>query len=251
MIYDRFYKAHRHRKKCLALLIDPDNIDRGHLGELKACIDQCCIDFIFIGGSLLKDDNLDFCLKFVKENFRIPSVLFPGDVFQVNDRADGILFLSLISGRNAELLIGKHVTAAPYLRRSELEVIPTGYILVDGGHPTTVSYMSQTMPIPRDKPEIAGSTASAGELLGLRVIFLDAGSGASEPVSAAMIRQVKEEIDIPLIVGGGIQTGAEARKVCEAGADIIVVGNVVEKNPDSILEISDAVEALNRVNEYS
>ncbi len=251
MIYDRFYSAHRNRKKCLALLIDPDNTSREHLEKLKTWIDQCRVDFIFVGGSLLKEDNLDLCLTFVKENFQIPSVLFPGDVFQINSRADGILFLSLISGRNPELLIGKHVIAAPYIRRSKLEVIPTGYILVDGGRPTTVSYMSQTSPIPRDKPEIAGSTASAGELLGLRVIYLDAGSGARDAVSAAMIRQVKKDTDIPLIVGGGIRSGAQAREMCEAGADILVVGNAVEKDPSQIVEISAAIASFNKVNEYS
>jgi len=250
-IYDRFIAAHRHRKKCLALLIDPDNTSRGHLEKLKTSIDQCQVDFIFVGGSLLQENNLDFCLAFVKENFQVPSVLFPGDVFQINPRADGILFLSLISGRNPELLIGKHVIAAPYIRRSRLEVIPTGYILVDGGRPTTVSYMSQTAPIPQDKPDIAGSTASAGELLGLRVIYLDAGSGARDPVSAAMIRQVKKDTDIPLIVGGGIRSGEQARVMCEAGADILVVGNAIEKDPSRILEISAAVTSFNEINEYS
>ncbi|HLU94282.1 MAG TPA: geranylgeranylglyceryl/heptaprenylglyceryl phosphate synthase [Membranihabitans sp.] len=251
MIYDRFHAAHRQRKKCLALLIDPDNISGDHLNELKNWIDQCTIDFIFVGGSLLKEDNLEYCLDYVKMNFRLPTILFPGDVMQINPRADGILLLSLISGRNPELLIGRHVTAAPYLRRSELEIIPTGYILVDGGQPTTVSYMSQTMPIPRDKPDIAGCTASAGELLGLRVIYLDAGSGAKEPVSEAMIQQVKKDTDIPLIVGGGIRNGRQASKMCQAGADILVVGNAVEKDPSQILEIASAVEEFNKITEYS
>ncbi len=251
MIYDRFYTAHRLKKKCLALLIDPDNINRDHLEELKRWINRCQIDFIFVGGSLIKEDNLEFCLDYVKQNFKIPTVLFPGDIMQINSRADGILLLSLISGRNPELLIGKHVTAAPYLRRSQLEIIPTGYILVDGGQPTTVSYMSQTMPIPRDKPDIAGCTASAGELLGLRVIYLDSGSGAQESVSPEMIRQVKNDTDIPLIVGGGIRSGRQASRMCQAGADILVVGNAVEKDPSQIIEISAAVEAFNKVTQYS
>ncbi len=251
MIYDQFYTAHRQRKKCIALLIDPDNIDQNHLDELKSQINQCHIDFVFVGGSLLKNDNLNLCLEFTKKYFKVPSILFPGDVFQINSRADGILLLSLISGRNPELLIGKHVTAAPYLRRSKLEIIPTGYILVDGGKPTTVSYMSQTMPIPRDKPDIASCTASAGELLGLRVIYLDAGSGAREPVSTAMIREVKSEINVPLIVGGGIRDGEQAREMCEAGADILVVGNAVEKDPTQLREISAAVCSFNEINEYS
>lgn len=251
MIYDQFYNTHRQRKKGIALLIDPDNIDQNHLDRLKSNVDQCHIDYVFVGGSLLKKDNLDLCLGFTKKHFKVPSILFPGDIFQINSRADGILLLSLISGRNPELLIGKHVTAAPYLRRSNLEIIPTGYILVDGGRPTTVTYMSQTMPIPRDKPDIASCTASAGELLGLRVIYLDAGSGARESVSTAMIREVKKEIDIPLIVGGGIRNGYQAREMCEAGADILVVGNAVEKDPAQLIEISSAVCAFNEINEYS
>lgn len=251
MIYDSFYAAHRQNKKCLALLIDPDNIDQKHLSELAKWVRRCSIDYIFVGGSLLKEDNLDYCLDFLKENFSIPSVLFPGDIFQINPKADGILLLSLISGRNAELLIGRHVTAAPHIKRSKLEVIPTGYILVDGGRPTTVSYISQTMPIPRDKPDIASCTASAGELLGLRVIYLDSGSGAQESVSVEMIRQVKKETNIPLIVGGGIRTGQQAHMMCEAGADILVVGNAVEKDPSCLFEISSAIENFNTIIQLS
>lgn len=251
MIYDRFTAAYTYQKKCLALLIDPDNINEGDLLNLKSWIDQCHIDFIFVGGSLIKKDNLDHCLEFLKEKIGIPAVLFPGDLNQINSKADGILFLSLISGRNPELLIGKHVAAAPYLRQSNLEVIPTGYILVDGGNYTSVSYMSQTMPIPNDKPDIAACTASAGELLGLRVIFMDAGSGAEKSVSPAMIRQVRKDIGIPLIVGGGIKTGEQAVEVCRAGADILVIGNVVEKHPERLLEIAAAVNTFNEVNEFT
>ncbi|MBY5957806.1 geranylgeranylglyceryl/heptaprenylglyceryl phosphate synthase [Membranicola marinus] len=251
MIYDQFYSAHRHGRKGIALLIDPDNIGQNHLDILRSNVNQCHIDYVFVGGSLLKKDHLDQCLRFTKKHFDVPSVLFPGDVFQINTRADGILLLSLISGRNPELLIGKHVTAAPYLRRSNLEIIPTGYILVDGGRPTTVTYMSQTMPVPRDKPDIASCTASAGELLGLRVIYLDAGSGAQEPVSQDMIREVKKEIDIPLIVGGGIRNGDQAHAMCEAGADILVVGNAVEKDPSQLIEISTAINAFNEINQFT
>lgn len=251
MIYDSFYAAHRQRKKCLALLIDPDNTDKVHLEELTKWVSRCSIDYIFVGGSLLKEDNLDYCLDYIKDHFHMPSVLFPGDIFQINSKADGILLLSLISGRNPELLIGRHVTAAPHLKRSNLEIIPTGYILVDGGQPTTVSYMSQTMPVPRDKPDIASCTASAGELLGLRVIYLDSGSGARESVSEEMIRQVKKETDIPLIVGGGIRTGEQAHSMCEAGADILVVGNAVEKDPSQLIEISTAIDKFNTIIQFS
>src|SRR5262249_14932797 len=145
------------------------------------------------------------------------------------NKADAILFLSLISGRNPEMLIGKHVTAAPLLKKSSLEVIPTGYMLVDPGHPTSVSYMSNTLPIPHDKNDIATCTAIAGEMLGLKLIFMDAGSGARTSINSSMIAAVRKELSLPLIVGGGIKTAERALEACNAGADVIVVGNSIEK----------------------
>lgn len=250
-IYKRITETHQTGRKSLALLIDPDDIKIDYLEELRIWINKCHVDFFFVGGSLLTENQLGLCISFLKNNFNIPVVIFPGDVFQLSDEADAVLFLSLISGRNPELLIGKHVAAAPYLRRSGMEVIPTGYIVVDGGHPTSVTYMSQTMPVPRNKPEIASCTAIAGELLGLRMIYLDAGSGAHQPVSSAMIHQVKNEIEIPLIVGGGIRTGMQATEACAAGADLIVVGTAIEKNPAQLSEISSAIQSFNAVNELS
>jgi putative glycerol-1-phosphate prenyltransferase len=152
-----------------------------------------------------------------------------------------VLFLSLISGRNAELLIGHHVTAAPTIKAVGLEAIPTGYMLVDGGRPTTVSYVSQTLPIPHDKPGIAAATALAGELLGLQTIYLDTGSGALRSVSPAMIAAVRGTVNIPLIVGGGIRDAAQARALCEAGADVLVVGTAFEQDPELIFAMSEAV----------
>jgi putative glycerol-1-phosphate prenyltransferase len=163
---------------------------------------------------------------------------------QISKSADAILLLSLISGRNADLLIGQHVIAAPLLKSSHLEIIPTGYMLIESGTQTAASYISNTLPIPSQKDDIAMSTAMAGEMLGLNLIYLDAGSGAKNSVSEAMIRKVKSNINIPLIVGGGINTPAKAIKACEAGADLIVVGNAIEKNARLIKDISTAIHKI-------
>lgn len=251
MIYAQFETARQQKRKCFALLIDPDNVDPSGLLKLKSYILESAVDFIFLGGSLVQHDNLDDCARFFKENFSIPVVLFPGDHYQITPRADAILFLSLISGRNPDLLIGKHVLAAAHLRRSRIEVLPTGYLLVDGGTPTAVSYMSQTLPIPRNKPEIAVSTALAGEMLGMKLIFMDAGSGACESVSPDMVHQVKNEVNVPLIVGGGIKDGQSALELCRAGADVIVVGNAVEKDPERIVEISSVIDSFNSIRQLS
>ena len=205
-IYDKFVEARRQGSKKLAVLIDPDKLRLGNLDHIIEFSIRSNVDFFFIGGSLIVSNWLDECLNSIKERCDIPLVLFPGDSFQLSYRADGLLFLSLISGRNAELLIGKHVITAPYLKMSPLEIIPTGYMLVDGGVPTTVSYISNTQPIPSDKEDVAACTALAGEMLGLRSIYMDAGSGARHPVSLEMIETVRGTVDVPLIVGGGIRT---------------------------------------------
>ena len=177
----------------------------------------------------------------IKANCTIPVILFPGSTLQINEKADALFFLSLISGRNAELLIGQHVTVAPYLKNSSLQILPTGYMLIDGGAPTTVSYISNTLPIPANKPDIAICTALAGQMLGLQLIYMDAGSGAKNPISEKMIHAVSSQISIPLIVGGGITTPEKAAANCLAGADIIVVGNAIEKDPALILSVSNAI----------
>ena len=196
----------------------------------------------FVGGSLLTNDYLKNCITTIKNNSKIPVVLFPGNAMQVDEQADAILFLSLISGRNAEMLIGKQVITAPILKKSSLEVIPTGYMLIDSGKQTTVSYMSNTTPIPHDKEQIAKCTALAGEMLGLKMIFMDGGSGALNPISTKMIRSVSKTIDVPLVIGGGINSGKKAIENCKAGADIIVVGNAIEKNERLINEIATSVK---------
>ena len=188
-------------------------------------------DYFFVGGSLLTNDSLDSCLSTLKENSNIPVILFPGDAMQVNDKADGILFLSLISGRNADMLIGKQVVTAPILKQSSVEVLSTGYMLIDSGRPTTVSYMSNTNPIPAEKNAVAACTAMAGEMLGLKLIFMDGGSGANSPIDSEMIAEVRKSIKVPLIVGGGINTLEKAKTAYQSGADIIVIGNKIEENP--------------------
>ena len=225
-------------KKMLAVLIDPD---KQNYSELLKTINLCNdseVDFIFVGGSLLTNGDIEKTAHFIKENTSIPLIIFPGSTNQITHYADGILMLSLISGRNAEFLIGNHVVAAPYIKKANLEALSTGYILVDGGAATTVSYISNTLPIPHNKPEIAAVTALAGEYLGMKMIYLDAGSGAKQHVAQEMIQQVKASISIPLIVGGGITNAATAQQIYVSGADMIVIGNGTESNRNLITEIS-------------
>lgn len=228
-------------QKRFVVLLDPDKMRLSKMDQvLKASVDAG-VDYFFIGGSLIVSDMLDNILITIREATNIPTILFPGNSYQLSYKADAILFLSLISGRNSELLIGNHVLAAPYLKMSPLEILPTGYLLIDGGVRTTVSYISNTQPIPPDKPDIAACTAMAGEMLGMKLMYLDAGSGARHPVSPEIISAVTNVTDVPLIVGGGIRNPEAARQAAEAGANIIVVGNAIEKDPGLISDISFAV----------
>lgn len=227
------------KEKQLAVLLDPDKLT--HIDKLIDTANISKVDYFFVGGSLLTSGDMDVCIAKIKEYSDIPVVLFPGSTMQISPSADAILFLSLISGRNPDLLIGQHVLAAPYLKKSGLEILPTGYMLVDSGKSTTASYISNTTPIPYEKADIAACTAMAGEMLGLKIMYLDAGSGAQQPVSVEMISAVKRNISLPLIVGGGIKTPELAFAACKAGADIVVVGNAFEQNPQLLLEISNAV----------
>lgn len=228
-------------KKKFVVLIDPDKPTNEQIVEIVKKSVKVGVDFFFVGGSLLTTDSLDNCIKLIKKHCDIPVLIFPGNSLQISKWCDGFLLLSLISGRNAEMLIGRHVISAPYLKLYGNEIIPTGYMLIDGGKQTSVSYMSNTTPIPHDKDDIAMCTALAGEMLGLKIIYLDAGSGAIEPVSPEMINKVKQTIEIPLIVGGGINTPEKAANAAKAGADIIVVGNALEKSIDKLQEFADAV----------
>lgn len=240
-IYGQIKEKKANGKKQFSVLIDPDKLDDKQVIRVAELALKAKADYFFIGGSLLINNCLDACINTLKRETDIPVVLFPGNNMQLSYKADGILFLSLISGRNAEMLIGRHVIAAPYLRLSSLEIISTGYMLVESGRPTTVSYMSNSVPIPADKVDIACCTAMAGEMLGLKLIYMDAGSGALNPISEKMIKGVSKSIEIPLIVGGGIRTPELAEKNCKAGADVIVVGNAFEKDASLIIEIADAI----------
>lgn len=229
--------------KKLAVLIDPDKQDKEALLRLINYAENSHADFLFVGGSLLTGRGFEATIDTLKTHSKIPVIIFPGSNYQISNKADAILFLSLISGRNPEYLIGQQVVAAPLVKEAGIEVIPTGYILVDGGRVSTTSYITQTVPIPNDKPDIAVATAIAGEMLGLKLIYLEAGSGAKNFVSTEMINQVKKNISIPLIVGGGIRSAEDAEEVCKAGADIIVVGNILENKPELLMEISLAVHS--------
>ena len=243
-LYSSILEKKAKGKKLFAILIDPDKQKNSVLSLIVQKANEAKVDYFFVGGSLLTNDNLEECIKTIKNNSNIPVILFPGNAMQINKNADGILFLSLISGRNPELLIGKQVISAPILKQTSLEVISTGYMLIDSGKPTTASYMSNTLPIPRNKNGIATSTAIAGEYLGMKLIYMDGGSGAEKPIEIDMIKQVSNQINIPLIVGGGICNAQKAIDNCNAGADLIVVGNAIEKNADLILEISKAVHSV-------
>ncbi|MEE4176843.1 MAG: geranylgeranylglyceryl/heptaprenylglyceryl phosphate synthase [Bacteroides sp.] len=247
-ILENIEEKTRQKKKQLAILVDPDKSTRSSLEEISGLACKSGVDYIFIGGSLLTRDNLTFCIEEVKKQCELPLVLFPGSVFQIDEKADALLLLSLISGRNPDMLIGNHVVAASMIRQSGLEIIPTGYMLVESGKITSVQYMSNTMPIPFDKTDIAVSTAMAGTMLGLRVIFMDAGSGALHPVPMDMVMTVRGSIAVPLIVGGGIRTAETAYETWEAGADIITIGNAAETHPEIILEVSQAKQELNAIN---
>lgn len=238
-LYKEMLAKVKNGKKSIAVLIDPDNIDFSQLEKIISLSIKAKIDYFFIGGSLIVDDCLDKVLSMIKELSTIPSIIFPGNNLQINEKADGLLFLSLISGRNPEFLIGKHVVSAPYLSRSSMEIISTGYMLIESGQPTTVSYVSNTLPIPSNKPEIAYCTALAGQLLGLNAIFMDAGSGAKKPISTEMIAKVKSELNIPLIIGGGIRDVEKIKANFKAGADIQVIGNCIEQNPDFLNALID------------
>jgi phosphoglycerol geranylgeranyltransferase len=240
-------QKHKERKKSIAVLVDPDKAeDPGKLSHLINLASENCVDFFFVGGSLVTSANLSEVVKHIKENVSIPVVLFPGNAIQVDASADAILFLSLISGRNPELLIGQHVVAAPILKNTKLEVISTGYMLINSGKITSVAYISNTTPIPDDKYSLAASTAMAGEMLGLQTIYVDAGSGAEKEISQRMIAAVRKSISVPLIVGGGIDSAPKAIAALEAGADMIVVGNALEKDPNLLTEVSERIYAWNK-----
>jgi len=246
-LLDSLAGLRRRGRKALAVLLDPDDFVADSLRHLLRLARQHPVDFFLVGGSLVLTEHQAALIALLKaEAPQVPVILFPSHALHVDPAADGILLLSLISGRNPDFLIGQHVVAAPRLRQSGLQLLPTGYMLVDSGRPTTASYISGTTPLPHDKPSIAAATAMAGEQLGLRLMYLDGGSGAQHPVSAAMIRAVREAIDVPLIVGGGLNTGEKIYTALGAGADLVVVGNHIERAPDFLAEAVAATREAGR-----
>ena len=243
-IYQSLTDRKSQSKKSFAVLIDPDKVNDNSVEELIQLSLDAQVDYFLVGGSLVISSYLDECVQLIKRSCDIPVILFPGSPSQVSKYADALLYLSLISGRNPELLIGQHVVSAPFVKKSGLEIMSTGYMVIDGGAPTTVSYISNASPLPSDKNEIAMCTAMAGEMLGMKLIYMDAGSGANKAISESMIQKVASCIDVPLIVGGGITTAEKAYLNCKAGADVIVVGNAIEKDPSLIKEIASAIHSV-------
>lgn len=250
-LHDALSNRRKHGQKSLAVLLDPDNLDEDGCRQLLELSEQHTVDYFFMGGSLVLTARQAALIRFIKSHSAVPVLLFPSHSLHLDDQADGILLLSLISGRNPDFLIGQHVIAAPLLRQSNLQILPTGYMLVDTGRQTTASYISGTTPLPHDKPSIAACTAMAGEQLGLRLMYLDGGSGAMYPVSSAMIRAVRQAVDVPLIVGGGINTTEKAQAALQAGADVIVIGNQIEKDPSFLAEMSHTVRQFNQEHGFS
>jgi putative glycerol-1-phosphate prenyltransferase len=228
----------------LAVFIDPDKVNETSIEALVQLSVPAKEDYFFVGGSLVISNHLDECIRQIKKACNIPVVLFPGSPSQVSRYAYALLYLSLISDRNPESLIGQHVVSAPFVKKSGLDIMPTGYMVIDGGAPTTVSYISNATPIPSDINDIAMCTAMAGEMLGMKLIYMDAVSGAKSPITEDMIKSLAQHIEVPLIIGGGITDAEKAYLNCKAGADIIVVGNAIEKDASLIKEISDAIHSV-------
>jgi putative glycerol-1-phosphate prenyltransferase len=243
VLLDAFIADHAAGRKRFALLLDPGHITQAQLPALLEGAATDGVDYLFVGGSLASAQATDELARLARAHSNLPVVLFPGNPQQLTDAAQAVLFLSLISGRNPEYLIGQHVAAAAQLASLSLEVLPTGYMLVDCGRPTSASYVSHTQPLPYDKPELAAYTALAGQYLGLRLLYLDGGSGALRPISQRMIRAVRQLVHTPLIVGGGLRSPEDIQQALAAGADVVVVGTALERDPSRQL-LRDLTQAV-------
>jgi len=228
-IYSDLLFHRQNNRKLLAILVDPDKINPDEVKKTVKKIKKHKADYIFVGGSFLSRNHFKKVVRKFKKYTNIPVIIFPGSTTQISKKADAILLLSLISGRNPEYLIGKQVEAAPLLKQTQIETLATGYILIENNNTTTVEYITNTKPIPRDKTDLTVATAIAGEMLGLKLIYLEAGSGSSQTVPIDMIKTVKKNIKVPLIVGGGIKTKQQMLEVWNAGADLVVVGTAFEE----------------------
>ncbi len=228
----------------LAVLVDPDKQTEESLLRLIDIANISGPDFFLVGGSIITNGFFAHTIELLKQYSDIPVIIFPGDSYQVSDKADGILFLSLLSGRNPDYLISHQVAAAIAVKSSGIEVISTGYILIDGGKVSTTAFVTKTQPIAQQDIQLAIATAMAGQLMGMQLIYLEAGSGALKHVSTNMVASVKKELGIPLIVGGGIRNADQAIEIAAGGADLIVVGNILEKDPALLSELVEAVHSV-------
>jgi putative glycerol-1-phosphate prenyltransferase len=228
MFYEHLLKAAKAKGSAFVVLVDPDKVKASQAVKLGAVLQKEGVDAVFLGTSLLLSDQISLVVRALKRNFKRPIVIFPGSAYQVTKEADALLYLSLISGRNANLLIEEQVKAAPMVKRSGLEVVPTGYMLIESGRLTSANYMSHSIPIPHDKPDIAMVHALAARYLGMKLIYMDAGSGALSPVSEKMISGVARYAGLPVVVGGGIKDPETAGSKARAGATAVVIGNVLE-----------------------
>lgn len=229
-IYQNIIKSISGEEKLLAVLIDPDKFSVENVERFFKKVNQSIVTHVFVGGSTVKDEATEILVSEIKKHTKLPIVLFPGDVTQITNQADALLFLSLISGRNPEYLIGKQVEAVSKLRNTSIEVIPTGYILIENGKETAVQCVTQTQPMLRKDVQSIIDTAKAGELLGMKLIYLEAGSGAIHPIGTNIISSVKTELEIPLIVGGGIKNKKQLNEAYSAGADLVVIGTAFEED---------------------
>jgi len=242
-VFSQIEEKINHSRKLFFVLIDPENVSDKPVEKFSNLFVTDIVDFVLVGGSLVSHP-VDPVIRQIKAQTSLPVLLFPGSLLQLSGEADGILLLSLISGRNPEYLIGNQVAAAPVIKNLNLEVIPTGYILISNRNTTSVEIISNTKPLPVYRPEIIVATALAGEYMGNRMIYLERGSGADSPVPAKIVNMVKEVISVPLIVGGGIKTVGQAEELYHAGADILVVGNAIESDPGFILKMGELLDKI-------
>lgn len=246
MIYDSILHKKGKGEKQLAVLVDPDKATGKQVIELAKTGQEHGLDLFLVGSSIMLKDRMEAVIRLIRNNCDIPVILFPGSILQISSSADALLLLSLISGRNPEFLIDRHVAAAPLIRRTKLEVVPTAYMLFGNGKITSAHYLSGSFPIPPDKPDLAVATAMAGEMLGLRMIYLEAGSGADSPVPTDVITSVREAVDIPLIVGGGLRNPEAVKNSLEAGADVVVVGTALEQKPADLPAFMQTIRSAGR-----
>ncbi|GAA4804181.1 geranylgeranylglyceryl/heptaprenylglyceryl phosphate synthase [Litoribaculum gwangyangense] len=230
LIYKNIQDSVSNKKKLLAVLIDPDKFSIENTANFVKKVNESIANYIFVGGSIVDEKATEILVAEIKKYTKLPLVLFPGDVSQITKKADALLFLSLISGRDSDYLIGKHIDAVSKLRKTKLEVISTGYMLIENGKETSVQRVTGTKPIPRKNVQNIVDTAKAGELLGMKLMYLEAGSGAIHPINTEIIKSVKQELQIPIIVGGGIRNKQQLKNTYDSGADMVVIGTVFEDN---------------------